>query len=895
MDNYNDPRQPRPPLRSNVSSSSLVSRISSISDFNDIGTYSDEAYGMPLRGRESLVSLNSLNEETTSRSRSGSEDAGHVYGNAPSGWSSFTGYQRPAAAPAGGSGSSGGSYEQLSFSARVAPVGRRQSRRFADGLPLMRAHATIPEEEDGVDLGLLNYATPMGGEEPESPMLARNESEPAVDLSSVLGPSTKQDDAFIRSLQEQEAKGELTGGLGQGIKTEATLTESDLFAASPIGGRPQLGRSFSIANRRMTNLNRNDTVRQLGQYEANKRGEVIEVIMEDEDELLHHHEHGGVTDLSAMAGPTTPLGGVSGQPGMRQSTIPMKQETIMKFYPVPDWRPFSMRWPYLLFLIVLSAGLAGTQEVVYQMSLRQPLLVFQSPSDIPPLRYFAFKFLPTIITVSYGVLWQITDFEVKRLEAFYQLSKEGGALAAESINVDYITHFSFFRPFRALYCKHYAVAISSITSLLANAAVPTLGAATIVLSPDRQTRMENPDGQKEILVQAVWSRFLTIILLVIAFLGCILFYQLQNRRSGLAADVKGIGGLASMAVVSHILTDFKDMDMATHQDIHHRLKDHRYVLRNSALAPDDGSNPVSKQDRERYTRNHLSVNPHPLMLRAAGCIPFIAGIVLFSGLIPTFLFTAADVLTDKAPWVVTFLAVCIKLTWGSLETDVRMMEPYYILWRRHAPPKTLTLDYTAMPFGWVAIRAAINSHWLVFFVGFGTVMTEILTVLVTSLATVEGRDFITPQKPSIDGVAPPPDDDDTDDINAGQETALTFWISFGLAVFTLLYMGVVATVVFFRRRRVFLPRQPNTIASVLAFIHQSKMLYHFVGTSKLSSAEMLARLEGQGKTYGLGWFQGRDGQSHCGVDEEELLSGYKFGYDYSMATKPWEETQVEWL
>jgi hypothetical protein len=127
------------------------------------------------------------------------------------------------------------------------------------------------------------------------------------------------------------------------------------------------------------------------------------------------------------------------------------------------------------------------------------------------------------------------------------------------------------------------------------------------------------------------------------------------------------------------------------------------------------------------------------------------------------------------------------------------------------------------------------------------------------------------------------------------ETVPSFWVSLALAVVILLYMGVVAGWVFVRRGKVFLPRQPNTIASVLAYIHQSKMLYGFVGTNKLSNAEMVKRLEELGKTYGLGWFQGRDGQSHCGVDEEELLSGYKVGYDYSRATKPWEEEEIRWL
>jgi hypothetical protein len=512
-----------------------------------------------------------------------------------------------------------------------------------------------------------------------------------------------------------------------------------------------------------------------------------------------------------------------------------------------------------------------------------------------------------IIAVSYGVLWQVTNFEVMRLEPFYQLSKEGGALAAESMNVDYLTQFNLFRPLRALHYRHFAVAVSSIASLLANTLVPTLGAASIILTPDRITRFKSPDDPKHIIMHHVWSRLLTTTLVIIALLGCILFYLLQTRRTGLLADVKGIAGLASMATVSHILMDFKDMDVATHQDIHHKLKSHRYVLRNSSLAPDDSfpaahaSNGAHEPEPDRYTNHHLSPNPQPLMLRPQGALPFLAFIFFFTALLPIILFTKATVLTDHAPWLVTALAVIIKLSWGALETDVRVMEPYYILSRRHAPPKTLCLDYTAMPFGWVAVKGLLNRHWLVFAVGLGTVVAEVLTVLVTSLATVEGQTFInlmekkggkpgTAAAMGANGPGGP-----GGHINAGQETVPSFWLSLALAVLILVYMGAVAGVVFMRRGRVFLPRQPNTIASVLAYIHQSKMLYGFVGTAKLSNADMLRRLEELGKTYGLGWFQGRDGQSHCGVDEEELLSGYKVGYDYSRATKPWEETEVNWL
>ncbi|KAL0465499.1 hypothetical protein QR685DRAFT_548438 [Neurospora intermedia] len=886
--------QARPPLHSAHSTGSF-SRISTVSDLTEFDN---------VQPRPSLVSLQSDydNGGSNHQGSDAKRESRHVYTEAQTGWSAIVNLPS-----LGGGRARNSSYEpvqgqfsehsSLNHQHQTPPFERNrhsQGRSFAArAAHLNRRHDAIPEE-DGIDLGLIQSAAPLGGSPAPAPVPYLR-VEPVFDVSAALGPSTDADDKFIRSLQEQEAQGKLTGGLGAGIRTDAVVTESALLATSPISDRgSSMRRSFTRAAAR---LSRHDNVKQLAQQEANKRGKVIEVVMDDD--VVSNL---GKYDLSVMAGPDGGSKSPYGQ--MRQTTFPtMKRTEKHVFYPTPDWKPFSMRWPYLMSLIIVSIVAAGGVEVLYQRSAKQPLVVFKSPTDITPTAYFCVKFLPTLIAVTYGVLWQITNFQVMRLEAFYQLSKEDGSLAAESINVDYFSFFNLFRPIRALHYKHYAVAVSTIASLLANALVPTLCSACIVLSPDRDTRLRNPNDEKRISIHAVWPRILTLTLVTIAVFGCVLFYQLQSRRSGLLADVKGIAGLASMATVSHILMDFKDMDVATHKDIHNKLKNHRYVLRNSALAPADEvyNKPLSKkeQDRERYTGSHLDENPHPLSLRAAGAIPFITFITLFSVLIPCVLFTPANVLADRAPWVITALAVCLKLSWGAMENDVRMMEPYYILsTKRHAPPKTLTLDYRSMPFGgWVALNGAMNGHWLVSFVGFGSVMAEFLTVLATSLASVEGRVFVKATKEALlaEFIEAGDDENDTNSINAWQETPLSFWISLCLADFVLLYMGVMATIVFVRRHRVFLPRQPNTIASVLAYIHQSKMLYDFVGTNKLSNAEMVRKLEDQvGKTYGLGWFQGRDGQIHCGVDEEELLTGYRRGMDYSKATKPWEEG-VEWL
>ncbi|KAJ0107415.1 hypothetical protein J7T55_009380 [Diaporthe amygdali] len=771
-------------------------------------------------------------------------------------------------------------------------LGQNTSMRSVDSIQhaaedILMAQA-VPEDRESMHIALIPAAAPIHGVGPSA-------------------SSPEYTDLEMSKWQEQEKAGRLSNGLGVGLKPETTIREADLMSSDRQVASPRLSRSMSLTGQKPL-LSRSATRKALGQDTADRTGQAVQVIIEDpeseeeEDYALHHRDStAGSSFTNRDAVHSEELADLKNVRTKSTGLRPRVQRTET-FYPHPDWKPFSMRWPYLTMLIFLSIALAGLTEALYQSSARKPLVSFNTPQEIKPGVYFVIKFLPTIVAVTYGVLWQVTDFEVRRLEAFHQLSKEGGATAAETLNVDYITNLSFLRPLHAFRLCHYAVTVSSVASLLAVSAVPTLTSACIILTPDRKERTQHPEGTKNILVDPTWSRVLEVVLLLIALMGGVLFAQLRSRRSGLLADVKGIAGLAAMANVSHILMDFKDTDVATHKDIHQKLAHNRYILRNSSLAPlpagengpstareDDHGASGSRRSSVEH-KFHLSLNPHPLMLRAAGCVPFITGILLFAALLPILLFTPAGYLTDKAPWVVTALAVCIKLAWGAVDTNVRMIEPFFILYKRHAPPKTLTLDYTAMPFAWVALKALLNRHWLVFAVGFGTIMTEVLTVLVTSLATVEGKEFARMIRDHRGGMS-----DGGGDIRGGQETAGSFWISFGLATFILLYMGAVATVVFVRRRKPFLPRQPNTIASVLAFIHQSKMLWSFVGTEKLGNREILQFLDEVGQTYGLGWFEGRDGREHCGIDQEELKTSYRHGLDYSRSNKPWVETFSEWL
>lgn len=203
--------------------------------------------------------------------------------------------------------------------------------------------------------------------------------------------------------------------------------------------------------------------------------------------------------------------------------------------------------------------------------------------------------------------------------------------------------------------------------------------------------------------------------------------------------------------------------------------------------------------------------------------------------------------------------------------NLRVIEPYYVLSKRNAPPRTLVMDYTGTVPGYFSFLAWKKGQYLLGFVGLGSVLSEVLTVCVSSFS-VDGRRFV-----SGNGEDP---DSETGDRGNAAETFRSFWISFALAMGIVVYLVVMASLVYKQRRHKFLPRAPGTISGVLAFIHQSRMLTDFVDTERMDSKTMRLHLEKLEKTYALGWFNGRDGEDHCGVDQEPILAPYEFGVDW---------------
>ncbi|KAK0615857.1 hypothetical protein B0T17DRAFT_496936 [Bombardia bombarda] len=139
-----------------------------------------------------------------------------------------------------------------------------------------------------------------------------------------------------------------------------------------------------------------------------------------------------------------------------------------------------MRAPVLTSVIVLSLAIAAVIEFLAQKTQRQGgLALTDTPDDMPSSVVFAYLYVPTIIAVLYGLVWTWIDFDVRRMQPWLELSRPGGAVAKNSLLLDYPFEFLAFIPFKAWKLKHWPVFCTGTVMMLVFWGVTPLQAAIL--------------------------------------------------------------------------------------------------------------------------------------------------------------------------------------------------------------------------------------------------------------------------------------------------------------------------------------------------------------------------------------------------------------------------------
>jgi hypothetical protein len=115
-----------------------------------------------------------------------------------------------------------------------------------------------------------------------------------------------------------------------------------------------------------------------------------------------------------------------------------------------QWKPPALRVPVLIFTIAICWGLIALLEVLLHKSQRDNGVIFAPViNDLPLRTTFLYLYFPTIVAVIFSIYWAWIDLETKRMEPYYQLSKENGALGKDSLLLHYPFSFIPLAPLKA--------------------------------------------------------------------------------------------------------------------------------------------------------------------------------------------------------------------------------------------------------------------------------------------------------------------------------------------------------------------------------------------------------------------------------------------------------------
>jgi hypothetical protein len=132
-----------------------------------------------------------------------------------------------------------------------------------------------------------------------------------------------------------------------------------------------------------------------------------------------------------------------------------------------SWKPISLRLPFLAFvLLVTSALIVVLQWLLYTSQTTGGVLFAPSINDLPLSKTFGYLYAPTIVAVVYGLLWSWIDLDIKRMEPYYQLCSPGGALAENSLVLQYPFDFVALVPFQAARRKHWSVLTAALAGVV---------------------------------------------------------------------------------------------------------------------------------------------------------------------------------------------------------------------------------------------------------------------------------------------------------------------------------------------------------------------------------------------------------------------------------------------
>ena len=557
----------------------------------------------------------------------------------------------------------------------------------------------------------------------------------------------------------------------------------------------------------------------------------------------------------------------------------------------PTWKHWSFRWWFIAIpLAVHVAQLVALVIILARWSKHRSFLTL---NPLHTGSYFAWIYLPLVTTVAASFFWEVLDLNVRRLEVFHALTQPGGASLRDSLNLDYVTAFSYFLPYQSASRRHWAVTLSSVSYILEFSVLPILASAVWKLSPD-EFRLE---------IRIAFVGLAIVALVAIIGLGITLIIVLHRRTYGLYSDPTSIGGLASLISGSNLLPVFRSLRSYDSQEsIDKRLATGRFALIHSDTHDyqiqliDDTHTPLSTppthfQQSRREAHSWWLWGRSYILLTVITWIPNTYIWLAFGGVIPLNSYAATPAFS--------FLSIINTAILSNWQHHVATLEPYYQMtpYRTAKTGRTrychwrdgknaLSLSFMNSPV--VAMVQAMipgKSSSIVGFISFTALLMQIHVAL-NPIDTAITRRLI--QRAYGDDL----------EVRLTYNDSVSQAVLYFLAAVQVLFTFIGLIVMMLRRRRPFMPRKPWTVASTILYLcHSEGLLEDVSGTSMMGKQEREAVLRGRGGRYRFGWFKRPTGTASGSEEEDENTTEWVVGINRAEnVTLPYVygQTRPEW-
>lgn len=238
------------------------------------------------------------------------------------------------------------------------------------------------------------------------------------------------------------------------------------------------------------------------------------------------------------------------QRGLRTSTAEFLQNDVHSVPVRYRWIPWFLRDTYVVAWIVTAFVLTIAFIVVsfVKHAVRigfPPLLPAPTTSQGFSPADFLYSFLPSLIGMILFLLWQPIDLYFRALQPFASLANPDGAIAEQSLLLDYLGGLPFEVSIRAALAGHFKVAWISFVSLL-SITLPILGGGIFTA--------QFVTTKQDVLMRACMPAYYALIVFTILYaLSFLTIWPTRTRY--LPHDIRTLADLIGFVYQSPLLGD----------------------------------------------------------------------------------------------------------------------------------------------------------------------------------------------------------------------------------------------------------------------------------------------------------------------------------------------------